>query len=129
MNGYEQQMMVMMQRLFQGDTGWAEAVYLFGMFGILIWKREAVLNWGMFRMSYLLYGASLVLPPIVGPLVQLLIRGGNNTNGDSQILTMILVTGTGPFLFAAAVACGLGSMVPRRTYVAPIVEPTKHPLD
>jgi hypothetical protein len=128
MNGYQQ---MVFDPLLEVGNALAQAVYLAGIFGILIWRREAVVSWGLFRASYLFYGASLVVPPIIGPLSQFLAGAINrNPNApDSQMFAIILVHATGPFLFAIAVACGLGSMVPRPPFATPRVEPTKHPLD
>jgi hypothetical protein len=128
MNSYEQ---MIFERLFEGGNAWVQAVFIAGLFGILIWRRESVVSWGLFRASYLFYGASLVMPPIIGPLSQFLAGtiNRNPTALDSQAFATILVSATGPFLFAIAVACGLGSMIPRPTYIARPIEPTRHPLD
>jgi hypothetical protein len=123
MQNYEQ---LLLQRLFQGDTSWAQAVYIAGMFAILIWRRERVVNWWLLRTSYLLYGAALVLPHVLTPLVQLLVQ---NHSGDAQIFTYIVATAIGPTFLAGAVICGLGSMIPRLIIAQPPGPPPKHPLD
>jgi hypothetical protein len=119
---------LLLQRLFQGDHSWAQAVYLAAMFAVMLWRKESIVNWGLFRMSYLLYGASLVLPPIITPLLPLAIQG-RGINNDGQILTFAIVNALGPTLFAAAVICGLGSMMPRLRIVQQPGPPPKHPLD
>jgi hypothetical protein len=119
---------ILLQRLFQGDHAWAQAVYLAGMFAVVLWRKESVVNWRLFRLSYLLYGASLVLPPIVAPLIPLVIQGGGVT-GNGQIFTYIVSNAMGPTLFAAAVVCGLGSMLPRLMIAHNVPPPQKHPLD
>jgi hypothetical protein len=132
-SGYEQ---LLLQRLFQTDSGgWTHAVYIAAMFAVIMWRKESVVNWWLFRTSYLLFAASLWIPPIVLPLPQWLASGamvqGRGAN-EGQMLLSILLTGTGPALFAGAVVCGLGSMMPRQYRFAPPPappQPRPHPLD
>lgn len=125
-NNYEQ---LFLQRLFQGEQGWVQAVYLAGMFAIVLWRKESVVNWRLFRMSYLLYGASLVLPPILTPLIQFFFYPNAGAYAGGQVFTYIFISALGPLLFAAAVICALGSMLPRLIVAQPAGPPTKHPLD
>ncbi len=132
-SGYEQ---LLLQRLFQTDGGgWTHAVYVAAMFVVIMWRKESIVNWWLFRMSYLLFAAALVIPPVVLPLLQWLASGamlqGRGTS-EGQILLSILFSGTGPALFAGAVVCGLGSMMPRQfRFAAPLPPspPAPHPLD
>jgi hypothetical protein len=126
MSNYQQ---LMMQRIFQPEGGWTYAVYLAGMFALVLARRESVLNVRLFRTSYLMFAAALVLPPIVLPFLPILTQS-NSMNGDGQILTSIVATGLGPVLFAGAVICALSSMLPPRTRSwQPAGPPPKHPLD
>jgi hypothetical protein len=105
------------------------AVYLMSMFTVIIWRRDSIVNFGLFRASYLFFAAAIVLPPIVWPFLPIVSQGAR-WNGDGQILYSLLSTGLGPFLFAAAVICGLASMMPRiRHQSTPPGPPPKHPLD
>jgi len=124
MPNYEQQLLL--QRLFQGDTTWIQLVYLTAMFSILFWRRESVLNWWLFRTSYILYGTSLVAPYVARPVMELL---GQSRSSDGQLITYIAVNALGPTLLAAAIICGLGSMTPRLAPIQPPGPPPKHPLD
>jgi hypothetical protein len=117
---------LLLQRLFQSDTVWIQLVYIAAMFSVLFWRRESVLNWWLFRTSYILYGTSLVAPHIARPVVDLL---GQSRSSDGQFVTYIIVNVLGPTLFAAAIICGLGSMTPRLTPAQPPGPPPKHPLD
>jgi hypothetical protein len=125
----------MMQRLLQPESGVATAVYIASMFIILMWRKESIVNWSLFRASYLLFAASLVLPPILQPLLQLFFSGSamqGRGNGDGQVLIWIFYAGVGPALFAGAVICGLGSMMPRTFRFPPPqppAQPQPHPLD
>lgn len=130
---------MMIQQLMQslgGATGWSNAIYVAGMFAALLWRRESVVNWGLFRASYLLFAASLLLPPIVQPIVMMTMysgafRGGGPTQGDASVLLSAVSNGIGPGLFAGAVICGLGSMMPRRMFnmPPPSLPQQQHPLD
>jgi predicted neutral ceramidase superfamily lipid hydrolase len=119
----------LLQRLAQPEGGWIYAVYLASMFALIIWRRESIVNFGLFRASYLFFAAAIVLPPIVWPFLPMLSQGAR-MNGDGQILYSIMANGLGPMLFAAAVVCGLASMMPRIRYQSsPSGPPPKHPLD
>jgi hypothetical protein len=124
MPNYEQQLLL--QRLFQGDTNWIQVLYLAGMFSVLFWRRDSVLNWWLFRMSYVLYGVSLVAPYVARPLAEML---GQSRSSDGQFITYIIVNALGPSFLAAAIICGLGSMTPRLAPIQPPGPPPKHPLD
>jgi hypothetical protein len=131
--------MMMLQQLMQslgGAMAWSYAIYVAGMFAALLWRKESVTNWGLFRASYLLFGASLILPPIVQPVVMMTMyggafRGGGPTAGDASVLLGAVSNGIGPILFASAVICGLGSMMPRRVFSMPppSMPQQQHPLD
>ena len=124
MPNYEQ---LLLQRLFQNESGWAQAVYLAGMFAMIIWRKESVVKWRLFRLSYLLFGASLVLPPIVVPFTQMLMN--NRAGTDQHVVAAVVAVGLGPALLAGAVICGLSAMMPRLALLQNPAPPTKHPLD
>jgi hypothetical protein len=123
---------LLLQRLSQPEGGWTYAVYLASMFALIIWRRESIVNYGLFRASYLFFAAAIVLPPIAWPVMSMF---GPNTNGlygfdNWQLVRTILGGGLGPGLFAAAVVCGLASMMPRIRYQSTMAgPPQKHPLD
>ena len=120
---------LLLQRLAGSEGGLTYAVYLASMFAVIIWRRESIVNFGLFRASYLFFAAAIVLPPIIWPFLPTLSQGGR-MNADGQILYSLLTSGMGPFLFAAAVVCGLASMMPRiRHQSTPPGPPPKHPLD
>lgn len=122
---------LLLQRLTQSDLGWMQVVYLAGMFAILIWRRESVVNPWLFRMSYLLFAAALVLPPIISPFLPGYSLGSSLGGVDSQTFINAAANAIGPGFFAGAIICGLGSLLPplkntSRPIAAP---PPKHPLD
>jgi len=117
---------LLMSRLLQGESGWAQAVYVAAMFAIVIWRRDRIVSDRLFRASYLFFAASLVAPYICTPLLQLLANTGRNGNG--QIYTYIFASVLAPACYAAAVVFGLTSMMPPRVrFVQP--PPMPHPLD
>src|SRR5262245_54858451 len=110
MPNYEQ---FLMQRLFQGDGGgWMHVVYLAGMFLVLIFRRDSVLNPWLFRMSYLLFAAALVLPHIITPFLPVMSQAARMGNVDTQTFIWATANAIGPVLFAGAIICGLGSLLP-----------------
>jgi hypothetical protein len=121
---YEQQLLL--QRLFQGDTNWIQVLYLAGMFSVLFWRRESVLNWWLFRISYVLYGVSLVAPYVARPLAKPL---GQSRTSDGQFVTYIIVNALGPSFLAAAIICGMGSMTPRLVPGTTACSSAETPLD
>ncbi len=44
-----------MQALLERESGWAQAVYLAGMFAVVLWRKQSVVKWRLYRISYLLY--------------------------------------------------------------------------
>jgi hypothetical protein len=132
MQGLDQ--FLLLTRLLQNDpVGWMQLVYLTGMFVALIWRKEAIVNWKLFRASYLFFGVSLLLPSIALPLTQMFgTSGGFSPRAPStnpNIVTQILINAIGPACFAGAVICGLGSMAPQRTRIVHTAPATLHPLD
>jgi hypothetical protein len=125
---------LLLQRLFQSDSaGWIQVVYLAAMFAVVMWRKESIVNWGLFRASYLFFGASLVVPSIVLPIIQWIVPGagfgGPGRMTGSSIGTQIFMNSVGPACFAGAVVCGLACMAPRRARIARPVQTVPHPLD
>jgi hypothetical protein len=127
---------MMYQRLIAslgGAGGWHYAVYVAGMFAALLWRKESIVNWSLFRASYLLFAAGLVLPAVIQPVLMMTMYsgGGGPRAADANILLGAISNGLGPGLFAGAIICGLGSMMPRRTFnlPPPALPQQQHPLD
>jgi hypothetical protein len=133
-----------MRQLFGGGNTWVEGICLIGLFALVLFRREAIVNWRMFRFAYLFLAASVVLPPLV--LAALQVEPGTfsqmgNTNGlPGRLVWSLALNGIGPILLAASIVCAFGSILPRATFTEPAVtepavtepavtEPTKHPLD
>ncbi|MCC7085973.1 MAG: hypothetical protein IT427_13300 [Pirellulales bacterium] len=128
---------LMFQRLFSllgGANGWHSTIYIAGMFAALLWRKESVVSWGLFRASYWLFAASLVLPPVVQPYLMhtaMVSNRGISIEGVNTLLNVIWA-GIGPIMFAGAVICGLGSMMPLRAVSTPpstLPPQPPHPLD
>jgi hypothetical protein len=117
---------LMFSRLLQGEGGWTHAVYVASMFAILIWRRERIVSYKLFRASYFCFAGAIVLPPILTPLMQMLAQTGTGSN--SMIYTYIFAGSLAPICYAAAIVCGLASMMPERVrFASQPVGP--HPLD
>jgi len=114
-----------------------QVVYLAAMFVVLFWRRDNVVNWSLYRISYLLYGAALVAPHIARPIADLFAQGSTvpgqpfaHTAPDGQFFANLLAGAVGPTLLAGAIICGLGSMLPRPGSTSPPPgPPPRHPLD
>ncbi len=125
--------MVLSQML--NSNGLMHAVFLAGMFLIVVFKRESIAIPGMFKLAYVLFAFSLVLPALLTPVVislgGLSMRGFRaGTASDINWVASIIYNGTGPALFALSLLCAFGSMFPRHLRLPPAPSaPVKHPLD
>ena len=122
-----------MQELMLGrllnSSGLLDAVFLAGMFAVLLFRRESIAIPGMFKLAYWLFGLSIVVPACMLPFVTA-VRGtfSGPLADDVEVVLSILYSGTGPALLALSVLCAFGSMFPRKMPPPPAA-PTKHPLD
>lgn len=133
-----QQVQSLFERLFHGDPTLIEVVYLAAMFVVVFWRRDTVVNWSLYRTSYLLFAAALVAPHIARPIADSLAQSSPVagqpfpiTAPDGQFFANLLAGAVGPTLLAGAIICGLGSMIPRPGSTSPTTAstPPKHPLD
>jgi hypothetical protein len=97
---------LMLQQMFQGFGGgtlaWSYAVYLAGMFVVLLWRKENIVSWGLYRASYLLFAGALALPPVITPVLSMTMSGvmgrGGMGQADVSVLFTIFSSGLGPAL-------------------------------
>jgi hypothetical protein len=123
MQNYEN---LLLSRLLQNETGIAQAVYVAAMFAIVIWRRDRIVNYSLFRVSYLCFAAAIVLPHLITPLIQFVSQSGRASDG--QIALYIFGGALPPLCYAGAVICGLASMMPERVrFTSQPAGP--HPLD
>ncbi len=124
---------LVLSRLFNSaDT--VHAVFLAGLFLIVVFRRESIAIPGLFKLAYWLFALSIVLPAITLPLVQMLgnsssARFGGPAAFDAKWVANLIYSAAGPAVFALSVLCAFGSMFPRNLPAAPTRAPEKHPLD
>lgn len=127
------QEMVLSQLL--NSTGLMHAVFLAGLFLIVIFKKESIAIPGMFKLAYWLFAISIALPAAMLPIMSSIsgspMRGFRGVNGaDVGWVLNVIYSGTGPALFALSLLCAFGSMFPRNLRLPPAPSaPVKHPLD
>lgn len=127
------QEMVLSQLL--NSTGLMHAVFLAGLFLIVIFKKESIAIPSMFKLAYWLFAMSIVLPAVMLPIMSSLgsspMRGFRGVNGaDVGWVLNVIYSGAGPALFALSLLCAFGSMFPRNLRLPPApTAPMKHPLD
>ncbi len=119
----------MMQQLAGGQGQWISVALISGIFLVLAFKRESISNLGLFRLGILFLATAMVLPPLVGPLVQIL-RFPTSGSGFG----MMLLSALNPCCNALATVCIAFSMLPvqqARKPSHPIASAPikKHPLD
>jgi hypothetical protein len=125
--------LLMRQFLGAGGESWTHAVFLLGVFLIVIFRREQIVSAYMFRVSIILFALSLILPVVLVAIMQIdltstagFVRGESRNN-----LFRILMAAAGPVLFGISVVMCLLSMLPYQSrYPAPPERPElPHPLD
>jgi hypothetical protein len=125
----------MLRQLISGDYlsgNCVAVVVLIGLFVALLFRRESITSLGLFRMGYILFLLSLVIPSVVQSFFAWIppngIRSGLSANGSS----LAIYTAIAPIFLAAGLTCILGSLMPprvRRPPYRPPAPPQKHPLD
>jgi len=129
---------VILSQLMGGGTSglqWASAVYLLGLLVTVLFRPQQIHQPGLFRVAYLVYAASIILPALVwagwlsfaGPGAVGGMRG--MATGEAASLMQMLMMVSGPTLFGVSVVCLIGSLVPHGHAIAPPPPPQKHPLD
>jgi hypothetical protein len=128
-------MELMYLRQMMGGDSWVHAVFLAGVFLVILFRREQIVSPYMFRISIILYVLSLIMPTLVTAMLQFTLarRSGRGMlpSEDNGMLLQILTTGAGPLLFGLAVLLCILSMLPVQSrYPAPPERPAQpHPLD
>ena len=134
MRDMEMVQLMQMRQLFGGGSTWAEAICLTGLFVLVIFRRESIVSWRLFRFAYLLIAVAILAPPLIIAGFQLepgmLTQTGSSPNYVSRLVFSIALSCVGPLCLAAAVVCAFGSVLPRDTFSGPPrIVPQKHPLD
>ena len=127
-------MELMYLRQMLGGDSWLQAVFLAGVFLVVLFRREQIVSPYMFRVSIILYVLSLILPIAITSILQYTssTRGvGFIGSGSRGELFHTLMTGVGPAVFGLSVLlCVLSMLPPQSRYPAPPQRQQQpHPLD
>ncbi|MEX2138683.1 MAG: hypothetical protein WD894_05440 [Pirellulales bacterium] len=126
--------MMLFRQMFGGDS-WVSAVFLAGVFLVLLFRRDQIVSPYMFRVSIILYVLSFIMPTIITAMLQYTLARrasqGLLASEDKGPLLQVLTSGAGPLLLGLAVLLCILSMLPAQSrYPAPPERPTPpHPLD
>jgi hypothetical protein len=123
--------MIMVRQVFGGGESWIQAVFLAGVFLVLLFRRDHIVSPYMFRVSIILFVLSMVLPVIIVGIMQFTGATPSPIRSVGDSLLQVLMTGTGPVLLGLAVLLCILSMLPAHSrYPAPPERPPQpHPLD
>jgi hypothetical protein len=130
-------MEVMMYRQFFGvGESWTQAVFLAGVFLVILFRRDQIVSPYMFRVSIILFVLSFILPVVLTGILQLTVNSGGRMVGlpqsvGSGSVLPVLMSITGPVLLGLSVVFCVLSMLPKQSrYPAPPDRPREpHPLD
>lgn len=120
---------LLMQNQSQGNT-WLVLSLLVGFLLAVLYKREAVVSWIMFRLAAIIYAFAIVIPSLttalIGAAVSVFAAGGPNTE-----IQFALSFGNclGPIALAISFLCLVSSMIPSKAIRAQPIVSQKHPLD
>jgi hypothetical protein len=122
---------LMMLRQLSGD--YLPVVVLSGLFVALLFRRESITSYGLFKVGYILFILSLVVPTLVQSFLVLVgppngLRGGPS----AEVASFTIISSLGPICLAVGLICILGSLMPSlatRLPAKPPAAPQKHPLD
>ena len=130
-------MEVMMYRQFFGvGDSWTQAVFLAGVFLVILFRRDQIVSPYMFRVSIILFVLSFILPVVLTGILQLTVNSGGRMGGLTQpgnpgSVLPVLMAVTGPVLLGLSVVLCVLSMLPQQNrYPTPQDRPREpHPLD
>jgi hypothetical protein len=127
-------MEMMFVRQMMGGESWVHAVFLAGLFAVILFRRDQIVSPYTFRVSVILFVLSFILPIVVTSMVQQMGRAGRPGfigSPDAGTFFQVIALGVGPFLFGLRVLlCILSMLPPWSRYPQPPSRPQEpHPLD
>ena len=124
------EVMMLRQSLGSADS-WTQAVFLAGVFLVIMFRRDQIVAPYMFRVSIILFVLSIIVPVAVVAIVQFAGATPTPVRGWGDGLLQIMMTGSGPVLLGLAILLCILSMLPAHSrYPAPPEHaPQPHPLD
>jgi hypothetical protein len=126
-------MEMMVYRQMTGGESWMHAVFLAGIFLVIVYRRDQIVSPYMFRVSIILFVLSSILPVVFTTFLQtgaLGRRGGFMDSPEGGALFRVFLMGIGPTLFGLSVLFCILSMLPAQSRFSTPREPQHpHPLD
>jgi hypothetical protein len=126
-------MLQLLSQAVSSGGGWLTAVLLLGLLVALLFRRERINNWVLFRLSCCLLAASVIVPPILNVLLNLtgssmpITGSGAFARTSTNYAVAMFAYALSPILQGTSILCALLAMVPSCSDVE--VSPPKHPLD
>jgi hypothetical protein len=124
--------LIVYRQLASSGESWTHAVFLVGVFLIVLFRRDQIVAPYMFRVSVLLFVLSFILPVVVNGVMQYKARAtGGIMIGSVGGFLQSMTTSIGPITLGFAVLLCVLSMLPQRSrYPGPPHGPAEpHPLD
>src|SRR5438128_2147523 len=109
---------LMFFRQLSGSDTWLHVACLGGLFALVIFRRESIVSWRLFKLSYVLLALSIIVPALLWPLGTIgggIVRNMANSSihSDQGLGTLLLLNGSGPTLLAFSIFCAFGAVMPK----------------
>ena len=121
---------MVLKQLMGGDALFSTALFA-GLWIVVLYRREAIVIPGFFRIAVFLFALSIALPPFAEPIASFL-GGGPMLSpmyGGGQKMAVAVLSGCGPLLQAISLLCAFTAVMPRTFAPPQPAAPQKHPLD
>jgi hypothetical protein len=90
---------------------WLGVAYLLAMFGVLVFRPQQIENVFLFRVSYVLFGLSLIVPGVLNGLMSLTATDGVFRGDRTLAVTVLQLTGVmGKVLLGLSIIFALSSL-------------------
>jgi hypothetical protein len=123
--------MLMLKQMFSGN--YLPAVLLAGLFAALLFRRDSISSYPLFRLGYIFFILSLVLPALAESfLIAVNVGGGSRGGFPGEGTPYAILNIIGPIFQGIGLMCTLGSLIPqpaKRTPFVPPASPQRHPPD
>ena len=115
--------MLMLRQMFSGN--YLPAVLLAGLFVALLFRRDSIESYPLFRLGYIFFILSLVLPALAQSyLAAANVGGWSRVEFSGDGTPFALFNAIGPIFQAIGLMCTLGSLMPRPAKRALLMPPT-----
>jgi hypothetical protein len=129
-NGIPSELLALRQIFSQLTPSYCQVATLVGLLLVAIYRPERIRLLGMFRLSCVMLGLSIVAPALTSAFVTLLMTAtsGSRSPGSEYMILFNLLNAIEPALTASSVVLGIFSVLPATGSIQGI-GPARHPLD